>query len=112
MQRYDTSMIPDDAEYWDTLGKRIAMAALPRRTVVGWLSNSRGAWILAASLACAGAIGLSVTRRLDERRVPDALLIAALVPADRLGRALIEPESPPMVTTLPVDQPPGAGVPR
>lgn len=111
MQQYDTSMIPDDAAYWDALGRRIATAALPRRSVAGWLSSSRGAWILAASLGCAGAVGLYATRRLDQRGRSEAPLIAALMPADRLARALIEPDSPPMLTTLSLDQPASAGGP-
>lgn len=100
LEDFDTSMIPDDPAYWNALGARITAGAVRRQTVVGWLGSSRGAWLMAASIVCAAALGVAVARRLGERDATDRPLAAALAPRDRLARALMTPDSPPLLTTL------------
>lgn len=107
-EQFDTSMIPDDAAYWDALSGRIAAAALRRHSVLAWLATSRRAWLVAASIGCAAAAGTSVLSRIASARVPDASLSAALLPQDRLARALLEPGSPPPLTALTLAPPASA----
>jgi hypothetical protein len=99
-EQFDTSMIPDDATYWTALHGRIAERALRRRSAMGWLSSSPGAWLVAASIACAGALGASVAARRAALNAADASLRAALTPADRLARAMVASQSPPALAAL------------
>ena len=107
-EQYDTSMIPDDAAYWAALSDRIVTGALRRRTALGWIGTSPRAWIVAASLGCAAALGGSAWSRLATRIVTRPSLPAVLVPQDRLARALLEPQTPPLLTTLTIAPPAGA----
>ena len=108
-EQYDTSMIPDDAAYWAALSDRIVTEALRRRTVIGWIGASPRAWIVAASLGCAAALGGSVLSRRATRIATRPSLAAALVPQDGLARALLEPQTPTLLTTLTIAPPVGEG---
>jgi len=99
-EQFDTSMIPDDAAYWTALSGRIAEGALRRRSAMGWLASSPRAWLVAASLAGAAALGTSLAWKRAASSAAEASLTVALIPQDGLARALLEPQAPPALTAL------------
>lgn len=101
---FDTSSIPDEPGYWDTLAFRVANAARHRRSGLAWVGSRGRGWLAAACLAACGAIAIAtVVARAGSRRTEAATdLAAAVAPNDPLGRALVVAVEPPSLAGLSV----------
>lgn len=99
---FDTSSIPDEPGYWDTLAFRVANAARHRRSGVAWVGSRGRGWLAAACVAACAAIAIAtVAARARSRRTEAAMdLAAALAPNDPLGRALVAAVAPPSLAGL------------
>ncbi|MGH7648099.1 MAG: hypothetical protein ACREND_08265 [Gemmatimonadaceae bacterium] len=106
---FDTSSIPDEPTYWDTLAFRIASATPHRRSGVLWVGSRGRSWLAAACVAAGISIAIATATALTGSRRPNAPpgLVAALAPNDPLGRALVAANEPPLAA-LPM----GAARPR
>ena len=102
---FDTSVIPDTPEYWESLARRVSAASRQPRSGLDWVARSRQALIAVASLVAIAAgfvdIILPAARANNETfpRTRDEWA-AALGPRDS-GLARIETvDTPPSLTDL------------
>jgi len=100
---FDTSQVRDDPGHWDSLAGRVAAHAVRESNVNGmhWLTHSRAGWV-AASLLLVGALVFLLVpgKESSARRFFSTEWERALVPADAIGKAIMQPEGPPSVGTL------------
>src|SRR5262245_515617 len=97
---FDTTQLPDDAEHWDAMAKRVAAAVgrAQTRSLLEWLASPRIAW-LAASIVVAA---LSILVMSGPEPSPQALQewAAVLAPADAAGKAMTVADRPPDIELL------------
>ena len=99
---FDTSAVPDDQQYWDSLAQRVAAGAVVRARpdFIDWLGNSRASWV-AASIIASLVFGLIVApARRDSAAPASADWQNALAPADDIAREVIVSETPPPIGVL------------
>jgi hypothetical protein len=98
---FDTSRIPDDPQYWESLAERTAAHAIRqgRESSLGWFAYSRASRV-AAMLAVAAALVVAVTDRTGNAHTPAPDWTAALSPTDELGKALALSLEPPAIDGL------------
>jgi hypothetical protein len=89
----------DDVEYWNALADRVAATAVRRAKIdaVGWLAQSRGAWLTTCLIALAALAFGAAYKAADAQKVDWA---AAVVPSDAIGRAVALNPQPPAVGAL------------
>ena len=96
---FDTSAVPDDAAYWDSLAARVTMHSTRRAGELDWLGGKRAA-LLAASLVVAASLPLLYFAREGAPAKGLARVEMRIVPHDGDGHAFAVRDSPPALVTL------------
>ena len=98
---FDTSSIPDDAEYWRSLSARVMRDVRRRRSGAAWVGSRPRGWILSAYAAAAAvAIAALLAAGRPRRADAPAQLGLVLAPNDALGKTLSRGPAPPPLTEL------------
>ncbi len=98
---FDTSSIPDDAEYWRSLSVRVMRDVRRRRSGAAWLGSRPRGWMLTAYAAAAAvAIAALLAAGRPRRADAPAQLGLVLAPNDALGKTLSRGPAPPPLTEL------------
>ena len=105
---FDTSQIPDDAEYWAALATRVTVEAGhdSSATAFVWFAQSRVGWV-AASILLAAALVLNVMSIRASPTTYRTDWVRALAPADDVGRSVVSSSSPPAIAALLLANPTG-----
>lgn len=99
---FDTTDVPDDQEYWDSLAHRATLRAVGRARphFMAWFGNSRASWI-AASVLASLVFGLIVVPAQRDSAAPaPSDWQGALAPADDIARDVIAGDAPPPIGML------------
>jgi hypothetical protein len=98
---FDTSSIPDDAEYWRSLSARVMRDVRRRRSGAAWVGSRPRGWMLTAYAAAAAvAIAALLAAGRPRRADAPAQLGLVLAPNDALGKTLSRGPAPPPLTEL------------
>jgi hypothetical protein len=104
---FDASQIPDDAEYWNALARRIGAAAREPRSGMEWLARGGASWIAAASMAAVAAsltfLFVLATRESEPLPQTPSAWALALGSRDRVATSFRDPAVPPRLTQLVLD---------
>ena len=96
---FDTSSIPDDAAYWDSLAARVTIHSAKRVGGLDWLGGKRAA-LLAASLVVAASLPLLFFSREGGPAKGIVRMEMSIVPRDGDGHAFAVRDNPPALVTL------------
>jgi hypothetical protein len=96
---FDTSSVPDDAPYWDSLAARVTTHSTRRVGGLDWLGGTHAA-LLAASLVVAALLPLLYFTRGGASAKDIARLEMSIVPRDVDGHAFAVRDSPPELVSL------------
>lgn len=97
---FDTSSIPDDQAYWDTLAQRVTRAAVSGPIASEWLTCGPAPWIAAGSLTCAASLIFALLTLPPFWRAATASPAdwsTVLAPRDAIGRSFASSESAPSI---------------
>lgn len=98
---FDTSSIPDDAEYWRSLSARVMRAVRRRRSGAAWVGSRPRGWMLTAYAAAAAVVIAALLLAGRPRRADaPAQLGLVLAPNGALGEALSRAPVPPPLAEL------------
>lgn len=96
---FDTSAIPDDVSYWDTLATRVTAGATRSDNGLEWLTGSR-AGIAACILAASGIIGMVAFRPPAAAPPPTQASFITFPARDDVAWAVMFRDEPPSVAAL------------
>ena len=97
---FDTTQLPDDAEHWDAMARRVVAAVARAQTpsLLEWLASPRIAWLAASIIVAA----LSILVIWAPEPSPQAMQewAPAFAPADAAGRVMTVADRPPDIELL------------
>jgi hypothetical protein len=103
---FDTSSVPDDAEYWDRRAALVVRSAIrePERGSLDWLTSSPAIWVTVTSLfVLAFGIVLKSSAQQPADPRPSTDWVSSVAPTDDIGKALVTSDAPPQIGALLAD---------